>query len=84
MTRKLQDDLAYAPRARGFEARRVIAMSKGKWPTPAVIKRAIEAVQRSGLSVSGARVSDDSIFVETATRKEPPASASSTNEPAEL
>ena len=52
-----------APEA--FEARRVIAMSKGKWPTPAVLKRAIEAVQRSGLTVSGVRVSDDAVFVET-------------------
>jgi hypothetical protein len=42
-------------------------MSKSKWryPPPAVIKRAVEAVQRSGLSVSGVRVSEDAVYIET-------------------
>jgi hypothetical protein len=56
-------------------------MSKGKWryPTPALIKRAIEAVQRSGLPVTAIRVSEDAVYVETSTKKEPP-SATPTNE----
>lgn len=41
-------------------------MSKAKWKfTLREIKRAVEAVQRSGLPVSGVRVSDDAIYVET-------------------
>jgi hypothetical protein len=55
-------------------------MARGKWKfTPNEIKRAVQAVQRSGLSVSGVRVSDDAIYVQTAdTKKE--ASASPANE----
>jgi hypothetical protein len=51
-------------------------MARGKWKfTPNEIKRAVQAVQRSGLSVSGVRVSDDAIYVQTAdTKKEPSAS----------
>ena len=41
-------------------------MSKRAWKfTITEIKRAVEAVQRSGLPVSGVRLSDDAIYIET-------------------
>jgi hypothetical protein len=56
----------------------LFCMSKSTWnfPPPTVIKRAVEAVQRSGLPVTGVRVSKDAVYVETsaAAKEEPPAS----------
>lgn len=47
-------------------------MSKGvRKFTKSDIKRAVEAVQRSGLSVSGVRVSDDAIYIETRATEPP-------------
>lgn len=49
-------------------------MSRAKWKfTPREIKRAVEAVQRSGLPVSGVRVSDNAIYVETRSTELPKA-----------
>jgi hypothetical protein len=55
-------------------------MSKRAWKfTITEIKRAVEAVQRSGLPVSGVRLSDDAIHIETRAT-EPTAPVADSNE----
>jgi hypothetical protein len=51
----------------GRNRTKAVSMSKGKlrFPTPSEIKRTVEAVQRSGLSVSAVRVSADAVYVQT-------------------